>query len=359
MAEYISSFTTGFADVIPSMLSRLLPGVRVLHVYDGLVNYLFSGRENQLEKVLIFNNSFQVIRKYRGSGCELTRMIHDVLSADCFSGTEKGTFRIRYSVNGQFVAVNPRYTSQLEEKICRKTKSRVDRISPQTEYWFLQRSEKTGFFCRLIGKRKSTEKNLHRGELRPEFAYIMCALGITGGRSVVLDPFGGYGSIPEQLRRHFPCLRILVSDCDPDRVNDLRKRFRDVPGVEVARRDALNMTDISGETMDVIITDPPWGFYKQLENTGEFYQKMLEELERVLRPDGSVVLLSARKEEFESAVCGTALYIRKRYDTLVNGKKATVYVLKKRNREKDERRQGRFLSEGTDQTFIKGDHQGD
>ena len=329
MAEYISSFTTGFSDVIPAILGNLLPGAKVLRVYDGLVNYVYPGREDQLENVFVFNNSFLVIRKYQGRGCELPQMIRDVISSDRISGTAKATFRIRYSVNNQFVAVDKNYTRQIEEKIGRLTGSRVDRVSPQTEYWFLQRSERVGFFCRLLGKRKSTEKTLQKGELRPEFAYIMCALGIAGGKATVFDPFAGYGAIPQQVYRHFPHARILVSDCDPERVSALQKRFRDIPGVEVARRDALNMADIPGETIETIITDPPWGFYEIIDDIEAFYRKMLREFARVLKPDGAVVLLSARKAEFESAVQGMGFILQKRYDTLVNGKKAAVYLLNK------------------------------
>ena len=258
MGEYISSFTTGFSDAIPAMMKRLLPGARILRVYDGLVDYVYSGRESQIENVFVFNNSFLVIRKYAGANCEIARMARDVLSADAFPGAARGTFRIRYSVNNQFVGADKRVTAQIEEKICRLTRNRVDRVSPQTEYWFLQRSERVGFFCRLLAKRKSTEKNLHKGELRPEFAYFMCALGGVEGDVTVLDPFAGYGAIPQQLASRFSCARIMASDSDPERVSDLRRRFKDAPGVSVARRDALNMADIPDGTIDAIITDPPW-----------------------------------------------------------------------------------------------------
>ena len=329
MAEYISSFTTGFSDVIPTIMNGLLPGAKVLRVYDGLVNYVYNGRESQLEKAFIFNNSYLVIRKYKGASCELPKMIRDVLSSDQISGTVRATFRIRYSVNNQFVGVDKNYTRQIEEKICRLTKNRVDRVSPQTEYWFLQRSERVGFFCRLLGKRKSTEKTLHKGELRPEFAYMMCALGIANRKAAVFDPFAGYGAIPQQICEHFSYARLLISDNDPERVSALQRQFRDIPGVDLARRDALNMADIPGETIETIITDPPWGFYENIDDIEAFYRKMLGEFDRVLRPDGSVILLSARKAEFESAVQNTGFALEKRYDTLVNGKKAAVYLLYK------------------------------
>lgn len=66
MAEYISTFTTGFSDVIPEVIIKLLPGAKVLKVYDGLVNYYYNGKEGEIEKVLVFNNTFLVIRKYQG-----------------------------------------------------------------------------------------------------------------------------------------------------------------------------------------------------------------------------------------------------------------------------------------------------
>ena len=233
MAEYISSFTTGFAEVVPSIMNRLLPGAKVLNVYDGLVHYLYHGRENQLEKVLIFNNTFLVIRKYRGAGCELSRMINDVLAFDHLSGTPKESFRIRYSVNNQFVAVNRKYTARIEEKICRLTRGRVDRVSPQTEYWFLQRSENVGFFCRLTGRRKSTEKNLHKGELRPEIAYLICSYAGIQPEDIILEPFCGYGSIPIQLEKRFTCAKIFVSNIDKEKIEKLTLRQAQGPHTTV------------------------------------------------------------------------------------------------------------------------------
>ena len=61
---------------------------------------------------------------------------------------------------------------------------------------------------------------------------------------------------------------------------------------------------------------------------------MLGEFDRVLKPDGSVILLSARKAEYEAAVRRTDFVLRKRYDTLVNGKKAAVYLMNKRGEDR-------------------------
>ena len=54
---------------------------------------------------------------------------------------------------------------------------------------------------------------------------------------------------------------------------------------------------------------------------------MFASFRRVLKPRGQVVLLSARKREAEAAAQEMGFPLRQRYDTLVNGKKAAVYLL--------------------------------
>lgn len=328
MAEYISTFTTGFSDLIPEALYKLLPGSRILKVYDGLVSYCYDGKEENIERVLVFNNTFLVIRKYQGCDCKLNSMAKNVISIKRLPSSKK-TFRVRYSVNNQFVSIDKSYTRRIEENICRLTKARIDRVSPQTEYWFIKRSENIGFFCRLLNKRKHTEKNLNKGELRPELAYLICMLGELSKDSVVLDPFVGYGSIPKQIKRYFPCKKIIASDLSSSCIGELKSIFGKSNKVQFAARDALDMRDIISSSIDVIITDPPWGYYEDIDDIEQFYKKMLKEFCRVLKDKGNIVILSARKSEFEAASVNQNLKICKKIDTLVNGKKASVYLLNK------------------------------
>lgn len=282
MAEYISTFTTGFSDVIPEALTKNLPGAKVLKVYDGLVNYIYEGKEENVQGVLIFNNSFLVIRKFQGRNCEMTAMVKNIISLNRLPVSRK-TFRIRYSVNNQFVGMKKSYTRQIEEKICRLTNAKIDRVSPQVEYWFIKRSENIGFFCRLLNKRKFTEKNLNKGELRPEFAYLMCMLGGLNKSTVVMDPFAGYGAIPKQIKKYFRFSRLYVSDINPECERKLASYFDKKQNIDVALRDALNMHDVENNTIDTIITDPPWGFYEQINDIEQFYVDMLKEFKRMLK----------------------------------------------------------------------------
>ena len=154
MTEYISTFATGFGEIIPAAVKKLLPGVHILWVYDGLVGYRYGGREEDIGRVFLFNNTFLVIRRFEGRSCELEKMLRSVATLQSLPRS-KGTFRIRYLVNNRFVSVPQERARQLENRISTLTHARVDRVSPDTEYWFLKRSEGIGFFAgRPAGERR-------------------------------------------------------------------------------------------------------------------------------------------------------------------------------------------------------------
>ena len=90
------------------------------------------------------------------------------------------------------------------------------------------------------------------------------------------------------------------------------------------------MQNIPDKSIDKIITDPPWGFYEEVGDILCFYDKMFESFERVLKSKESfVIILTARKTELEEIIQKHKYNIVEKIDTLVNGKKASVYKLKR------------------------------
>ncbi len=80
-----------------------------------------------------------------------------------------------------------------------------------------------------------------------------------------------------------------------------------------------------------IVTDPPWGLYENIENIESFYSAMIKELVRVLKPKGIIVLLTARKDEFEKILSKQKnLELLEKYEILVSGKKSGIYKAKKK-----------------------------
>ena len=208
----------------------------------------------------------------------------------------------------------------------------MDRLSPTTEIWFSIRREGFAFCGELISKREFTEKNLNKGELRPEIAYLMCCFAGIKKDDVILEPFCGYGAIPVQLAKRFPCQKIYVSDIDEEKVKALqeKKALRQaqgprMPQTEICCADVFELSHIPDNSIDSIVTDPPWGLWENIPDIEDFYNKMFTSFKRVLKQDGKMIILSARTKELESAATTSGVKINSSLHTLVNGKKATLY----------------------------------
>lgn len=329
MAEYISSFITGFGSVIGDVMTRSLPGVKILSVYDGLVYYSYGGNAQNINRLSFFNNSFLVYKVYKGSSLSFDKMVSQA-SIPADKGKRQGTFRVRFSKENQFVKVGKQTAFAAEKIISGKTNRKVDRVNPQNEYWFIIRSENIGFFGKLLRKRKTTEKTLHKGELRPEFAMLMCAFAGIEHNEILCDPFAGYGAIPIQVVRSYRVAKMYVSDNDRnlvDRLNCLDVFKRCGCKVSITCEDALQLESVKDNEISLIITDPPWGYYENIPNIEEFYNTMFRSFKRKLKAGGRVVILSARKDEIVAAVKKENGHIVKHIDTLVNGKKAGIYMV--------------------------------
>ncbi|MFW5676415.1 MAG: hypothetical protein ACOCNL_09075, partial [Acetivibrio ethanolgignens] len=51
MAEYISTFITGFKDVVINKITSDLKHIKVISIYDGLIYYRYDGNYNNPESV--------------------------------------------------------------------------------------------------------------------------------------------------------------------------------------------------------------------------------------------------------------------------------------------------------------------
>lgn len=324
MAEYLSSFPTGFDRVVERRLPEVLRGARPLRVFDGLVHFRYEGDARDLRRVPFLNNTFCVLLSFP-SPPSFERMVASVCGGRRRYPIDRGTYRVRFSQSNRFTAVPKPLARRAEAAVQRDSKLQPDRVAPQTELWYIIRSEGVGFYGQLLHKREATEKTLHRGELRPELAHLMCACAQIRPEDTVADPFCGYGAIPKQLADGFSFSRLLVSDLDEEKLRLLQTApfMRDRRAV-LSREDAL---DWSARGVDAIVTDPPWGYYEDLGDIASFYTRMLSSFRRALSPGGRAVILSARKEELLQASARAGAHVDDRIDTLVNGKKAAVFTV--------------------------------
>lgn len=329
MAEFVSTFTTGFQKVVEKNLPEIVSGCKILNIYDGIVHYKFNGNSHDLEKVVYFNNTFFVIKSWCNFSGNFSTMVNDFCNENKYLLISKGSFRTRFVRENQFEKVDKKLVIKVEENVLKRSKLKIDRVSPSTEIWFNIRREGFAFCGQLISKREFTEKNLNKGELRPELAYLMCCFAEINENDVIAEPFCGYGSIPIQLAKKFHFLHLYVSDIDEEKITALKEKkyFKQNDFVSVEVQDAFSLKQIKDNSVDVIISDPPWGFFEDVGDIALFYDKMFCSFKRILKNDGKMIILSARKDELEYAAEKNNYKIIEKVDTLVNGKKACVYMI--------------------------------
>jgi tRNA G10 N-methylase Trm11 len=205
----------------------------------------------------------------------------------------------------------------------------VDRTKPGTEFWFLLRRE-GAFFMRRLSRHQAWDKLLHPGELPPPLAWMLCKLSIPQPGQRIADPFCGYGSIPAARLRHFPPAEFFASDIDREALNIAKNKFKG----EERRRCAFHRIGVAElpriippASLDRVITDPPWGFYRESMPIGELYAQSFKIFAGLLKPGGRVVLLCGRGDEAREAAGQNGFTLARHIPILLSGKKAAVHVL--------------------------------
>jgi len=132
--------------------------------------------------------------------------------------------------------------------------------------------------------------------------------------------------------RAFPYQKIIASDHNPELFKKLNARFRKKSDrVVLGKWDALNLNQLEDRSVDKIVTDPPWGLYSHQDvDLQAFYENMLAEFNRILKPEGTLVILTAQKTLFERALDKIPeLSLVSKFEILVSGKKAGIYKVRK------------------------------
>ena len=328
MAQFVSTFLTGFQDVVAEDLGRRLEKFKILNLFDGLIHYQYDGNSRDLEKITYFNNTFFVLKTMKGKGLNFNSMVGAVAGENKYYLINKGTFRVRFVNENQFAKVETNIARKAEDTVLRNSKLKLDRLSPSTEIWYSIRREGFAFCGQLISKREFTEKNLHKGELRPELAYLLCSFAGCTKEDVVCDPFCGYGSIPVQLSKNFSFRKLYVSDIDAEKIDVLKEnKHLKKDNIFVAVNNALELELPEEDKVSVFITDPPWGCFEDVGDVSVFYKSFFKAARRVSCKAAKIIILTARVEELKKVAAEESLNLSEGPHTLVNGKKAGVFII--------------------------------
>jgi len=340
MNRFLGTFISGTGEIVEGMLRQRLKDLRLVALSDGAAEFETGVPYSDLN-LFCFNNIFRVLHKGELADNEtvLDGYLKELPASqpDWAAARENSSkirsFRLVTSRQNRLVSVNPALRERLEKTIAKMSGLRLDRSRPDTEFWLLSRDDGSCYFLKRLSRHTAYDKLLDPGELHPELAYMMCWLTVPKYTDIVLDPFCGYGAIPLQRCRRFPFARLYAFDKSEKALGRTREKLpRKNPHIVIRNQDVLTLSKaLPPESVDAVITDPPWGFFEDVGmELEEFYRKTLEQLDFVLKPGGRLVLLTAKKEEFRRAVGKVPrLSFRKEYGILVSGKKTGLYLIEK------------------------------
>ena len=343
VAGYLATFPSGFESLVARLLHEDCGDVTPEAIEDGLVVFRSRHKAGRFHAVPYLNNCFRVLQRLRSDeagGAEgmLRRLIAEPgVAREARRSVTKGerSFRVVLSSEGRTLPCSPAVLRDVESWLARATGCTPNRRQPDTEFWLLQRRGGQAFFTKRISRRGKTERDLAKGELRPEVAHLLCRMSNPDNADVFLDPFAGSGAVP-LTRASWPFGLIFAVDADQGQVDRLRGRVKEIGSKNrrVAKRfvarlgDARRLERFEDGFVDKIVTDPPWGrFGEPVADLPRFYADWLAEVCRVLKRGGSLVVLTGQKSLMADLATshGDVLREAERYDVLVAGQKAAAF----------------------------------
>jgi len=336
MGKYYSTFITGLQDLVKTGLEENLNDIKIDLILDGLIVYQTKSSKEKIKDIRFINNSFILLCLLKQKGkFTLKEFINQVIRGPGFISNISGelfknihSFRVIISDENELKHIDNILLKDSENIFSKKYRLKIDRGNPDVEIWFMTRSEGYGFVGLRITKKPNYEKTLHKGEIRPELANLMCLVADLKYTDTVLDPFAGYGSIPKECERSYKVKKIIAGEINRKIFHILCSRINRI-NITTGRWDALNLTSLTDKSVDKIITDPPWGIYEILkQDITAFYHMMITEFIRILKPKGLIVVLTSQKEVIEKVLkYFPSLTLLRKFDTLVSGKKAAIYKI--------------------------------
>lgn len=336
---YVSTFISGLSEVVKKLITNELPDAEIIQTFDGMIIYKSSDYD-KIKKIKFFNNTFLLLgikinKDSNSFNNDMNNLIQQ-LKMD-FSAIKKHikdiksrNFKILSIDKNQPVSINYNIVNKLENSIIKNLNIKLNKKNPDLEFIFLRRTEGFMLFMLKLTYNRITEKKLAKGELRPELAYILSALADLKNTDIVMDPFCGHGSIPKQIIKNFKYNMCFASDNNEELILKLKNEYKkNNKKLFIKQRNALELSYFEDDFIDAIITDPPWNIYNsQNENFTNFYEKMLAEFNRIIKPGGRIIILMGNIDDFESAFNKQKNFLLKnKYNILVNGKKANIYCL--------------------------------
>ena len=338
MNKYYSTYQSGFSEVIETVLKKEISDVVIYKNLDGLIVYSTNSALAKIKSIDYFNNSFQHLFEIKAPKLSPIETMMRLIISDAktletlkFKPSEYNrTFRVIISHENDLINIDNTLLREVERKISQKTNLKVNRSKPDHQFWILYRSEGYVFFSLRLTKILKEDKERQKGELRPQLAKLLCLLSEPKENELFLDPFAGSGSISVARTSLSKKGLILTSDIDPEIVESLKQKVKATGlnnRIVVKHVDFIKSNSYQSASIQKIVTDPPWGLFEKIDNLINFYSHLLQEIDRILVPNGIAVILIGNNDMFSQSMAKNLYNLRNtdKINVLVSGKKAVIY----------------------------------
>jgi hypothetical protein len=336
--RYFISFPFGLAQYMRKMLRFELTDVKVEEVFSTYAIFA-TGKPMQKVKKLPFANSvYLYIKKFTHANViSPESQLKWAVESPTFVQTlqkldfDFNTYRIFGQKNGRTISLPVDFKQEFIAKLEYFERLKFDNQSCDVEIWFIESNqadqansdslEKRVGLCGIkISSHPDYQQSLQKGELRPEIAYFLnfAADPVKGG--VLLDPFAGSGAIALAAAKNFDYQKIYAGEkslTDPSKspeensaspsplpsssksssksppksnANASPRRHED-KSITWLEMDGTKMAQMEKNSVDRIVSDPPWGIYNSKLDIADLYDAFLEKSTQILKNDGQMLLL--------------------------------------------------------------------
>lgn len=330
--SYYIQFTAGTATLTQRALELQLNQLRVRYADDSAMVIESMSRQDKVAAVPYIKNVFLVIAKTsRGNLDRGVMRLASLAEKSDFPMIPNPTrrFRVMVHVDGSLVSVAPRTKSAIERVIIARTGARVERQGMCQEFWIAGRQGmRSLLLCARLPKPQKPAKA--KGAISHELSAMLIAASRPAAQDTFLDPFAGSGSFVE-ARLELPVRSVWYSDLNlRQHSRNLSRQIADNKHVRLLAEDALTMPSVADGSIDVIVTDPPWGEHEDLGRPYEEFARAIgASFARVLHPrNGRYVILINRRNSATmiDGLSRAGLAPHDVHEVLVNGHPATVLI---------------------------------
>ncbi|MFF5334730.1 TRM11 family SAM-dependent methyltransferase [Streptomyces sp. NPDC013181] len=331
--RYFIQYPAGTSALVTDAMTHFVEEFRAEYQDDSALLFHSTSSLERVASIPFAKNAFAVIGETRRGdlGTNVARLADSLRDVrfPALPGPRARGFRLMVHVDGELTSVAAGPKRELEHTVSSGTGLRLEAGGRGEEYWVIGRLDLDHLlFCARLPKPPRPAKA--RGALSYELSSMLVLASEPHPDDTFLDPFAGSGSFVD-ARLGRPAREIIYSDVDLAAHREhLSPEVRHDPRVRLLAEDAMTLPSLADGSVDVVVTDPPWGEHEELPVPyEEFARTACVSLARVLHPErGRYVLLCNRRgtAAFAEALEAAGLPVRASHDILVNGHPATVFT---------------------------------